>query len=155
MTRILSTLLLLAVAAPVAAELYRWTDADGRVHFSDTPPGRQKAEVLQAPVATPPGSVAPATGAVSSGDSSRRNREHRLQEAWRQEAEQKQREKEASDARQAEIDRQCARLRHKLQDSEGRVLYITRENGEREFLDDAARQEHIETAQRQLEEHCQ
>jgi hypothetical protein len=155
MTRILSTLLLLAVAAPATAELYRWTDANGRVHFSDTPPGKQKAEVLRAPVATPPGTVAPATGAVSSGDTTRHNREGRLQEAWRQEAEQKQREKEANDARQAEIARQCARLRNGLQASEGRVLYITQENGEREYLDDAARQEHIEKAQRQLEEHCQ
>lgn len=31
-------LLALAFAAPAAAELYRWTDSQGRVHYSDQPP---------------------------------------------------------------------------------------------------------------------
>ena len=29
---------MLALAAPAAAEIYRWTDSAGRVHFSDQPP---------------------------------------------------------------------------------------------------------------------
>ena len=39
-------LLLLAVAActlPAAAGVYKWTDAQGRVHYSDSPPPDQKA----------------------------------------------------------------------------------------------------------------
>lgn len=31
--------LLLALAAPASAEIYRWVDNDGRVHFGDQPPG--------------------------------------------------------------------------------------------------------------------
>lgn len=38
MNRIAVILLALAFATPAAAELYRWTDSQGRVHYSDQPP---------------------------------------------------------------------------------------------------------------------
>ena len=45
--RLLAVLALIAVAAPAAAQIYRWTDADGRVHFSNTtPPPGVKATVV-------------------------------------------------------------------------------------------------------------
>lgn len=37
-TRLLTALLLCAVAFSAAAQTYRWTDEKGRVHFSSTPP---------------------------------------------------------------------------------------------------------------------
>ncbi|HEY7758498.1 MAG TPA: glutaredoxin family protein [Burkholderiales bacterium] len=42
----LHLLMLLAVGActlPAAAAVYKWTDADGRVHYSDSPPSDRKA----------------------------------------------------------------------------------------------------------------
>ncbi len=38
MNRIAFFLLALTLAAPAAAEMYRWTDDQGRVHYSDQPP---------------------------------------------------------------------------------------------------------------------
>ena len=38
MTRWISLLVAVAMAVPAAAELYKWTDADGTVHYTDTPP---------------------------------------------------------------------------------------------------------------------
>ena len=38
MNRIAVLLTALALAAPAAAEVYRWTDSQGRVHYSDQPP---------------------------------------------------------------------------------------------------------------------
>lgn len=38
LNRIALMVLLLGLAVPASAELYRWTDADGRVHYSDQPP---------------------------------------------------------------------------------------------------------------------
>lgn len=35
------------------AEIYRWTDASGTVHFSDTPNGGKRSAALPAPVAAP------------------------------------------------------------------------------------------------------
>ena len=36
--RLAIAILLITVAAGASAQLYRWTDKDGRVHFSDSPP---------------------------------------------------------------------------------------------------------------------
>lgn len=45
--RLLAILVLIATAAPAAAQIYRWTDAQGRVHFSNTtPPPGVKATVV-------------------------------------------------------------------------------------------------------------
>ncbi len=45
---ILSALLALAIAAPASAEIYRWVDSSGRVHFGDQPP-RDVNRVQQVP----------------------------------------------------------------------------------------------------------
>lgn len=45
--RSLSLLLVLSLAAhPALGEIYRWTDARGRTHFSDSPPAGQKARTV-------------------------------------------------------------------------------------------------------------
>jgi hypothetical protein len=45
--RLATLLLLAALAAPAAAQIYRWTDAEGKVHFSNTtPPPGVKATVV-------------------------------------------------------------------------------------------------------------
>jgi hypothetical protein len=47
--RLLVILALIAAATPAAAQIYRWTDAQGRVHFSNsTPPPGVKATVVDA-----------------------------------------------------------------------------------------------------------
>jgi uncharacterized protein DUF4124 len=33
---------MLGIAPPAAAEIYKWVDADGSVHYGDTPPARSK-----------------------------------------------------------------------------------------------------------------
>lgn len=38
MTRWISLLVAVVMALPAGAELYKWTDADGKVHYTDTPP---------------------------------------------------------------------------------------------------------------------
>ena len=43
-------LALVATAGPATAALYKWTDANGRIVYSDQPPaGNQKVETLQGP----------------------------------------------------------------------------------------------------------
>jgi hypothetical protein len=45
--RLFAVLALIALAAPATAQIYRWTDAQGRVHFSNTtPPPGVKATVV-------------------------------------------------------------------------------------------------------------
>ena len=52
--------LLWVLPLSAAAEIYRWTDAQGRVHFSDTPPAAMSAERLNPQVNTFESIVAPA-----------------------------------------------------------------------------------------------
>ncbi|MET0293020.1 MAG: DUF4124 domain-containing protein [Steroidobacteraceae bacterium] len=63
--RILTSILCLAIAGQVlSAEMYRWKDKDGVVHYSDQPnPGAEKLPMTSAP---PPGSVAPSTQSIPS-----------------------------------------------------------------------------------------
>jgi glutaredoxin len=53
MRRMLPVLLLAGAAAhlPAAAQMYKWTDAHGTVHYTDTPPPAQKASRIKAPAA--------------------------------------------------------------------------------------------------------
>jgi glutaredoxin len=48
-----SALLLACACAhiPAAAQMYKWTDAQGTVHYTDTPPPAQKASQIKAPSA--------------------------------------------------------------------------------------------------------
>ncbi|HKJ76593.1 MAG TPA: DUF4124 domain-containing protein, partial [Gammaproteobacteria bacterium] len=45
--------LCLAFAGPVAAAMYKWTDADGNVHYSQTPPPSGQAEEMAPPPPSP------------------------------------------------------------------------------------------------------
>ncbi|MFQ5660920.1 MAG: DUF4124 domain-containing protein [Gammaproteobacteria bacterium] len=47
-TRVIALLLFFATAAAQAA-MYKWTDADGIVHYSEHPPTGMSAEVIKAP----------------------------------------------------------------------------------------------------------
>jgi glutaredoxin len=38
--------LLVAAAAPLSADMYKWTDENGKVHYSDSPPPGKKAKKL-------------------------------------------------------------------------------------------------------------
>ncbi|QBM19218.1 hypothetical protein MARI_33630 [Marinobacter sp. JH2] len=55
MRRIAVTLLCIWVAVPAHAEIYRWTDARGSIHFSDTPPNLEEhsAITVRKPVTVP------------------------------------------------------------------------------------------------------
>ncbi|MFV8570112.1 DUF4124 domain-containing protein [Marinobacter sp. SBS5] len=55
MRRIAAVLLCLLVAVPAHAEIYRWIDARGSVHFSDTPPSikEHSAITVREPVTVP------------------------------------------------------------------------------------------------------
>ena len=47
MKRILIAAMMLALAAPAAAQqLYKWVDKDGKTHYSDTPPAGQEAKAV-------------------------------------------------------------------------------------------------------------
>ncbi|MDM4772691.1 DUF4124 domain-containing protein [Solimonas sp. SE-A11] len=63
MARVMALGLALAVAPAMAAEVYKWVDPNGRVHYGDQPQPGWKRVGVNAPPASSPGS-APAPAAV-------------------------------------------------------------------------------------------
>jgi glutaredoxin len=58
-------LLVLLLACPVSAGVYKWTDAQGRIQYSDTPPPTTKATQLKLQTYTGPALVGKVAGADS------------------------------------------------------------------------------------------
>ncbi len=119
-----------ACLAPASAGVYKWTDADGRVHFGDRPPTSVEAEPI---AVVPPTSLG--SGGAGPGASERlRSMADRL--------EQERLAREQTLAEQSRIEMQAqescqklaARLRHMDSIS---VFYRLNVQGEREFLSDA------------------
>lgn len=58
-------LLLVAVSVPAAAEVYRWTDAQGVIHYTDQPPAKDAKPVELPKLQTYRSAPAPAPSAVA------------------------------------------------------------------------------------------
>lgn len=136
----------LLVALPAAAAVYKWTDASGRVIYSDQPPpANVKAETIKAP---PPPANPDALKELQQKDAERRQRQ----------AQREQGEAKASQA-QAEVQQKsadCARIQAQV----GRltasqdIVYRINERGERVVLDDATRNTERMQLERWLRENC-
>lgn len=132
MRHLILTLLLLPGLA--CAEIYRWTDAQGRVHFSEKP-GAAGAEQVE---------VKPQ---VMERDQATREREERSQKYFdARRDEQAQAATRAASAR-AERNKECGELRHQLQQIERNGRYFTTDaNGERSYISE----EEVEAARSRL-----
>ena len=146
----LSALILsLAVALPAAAgQLYKWTDANGRVQYSDTPPTDRKAETVKGRIgSTSSGGSAAPQPTVTEQEQAFRKRQSEKAEADQkaaQEAAQKQ-EHEAA----------CNRARGYLRTLEdGGRIAETNAKGEREFYDNAKIKSEKERVRADIEKNC-
>lgn len=121
------------VTVPAFGEIYRWTDADGRVHYGERPPGDNATRI---DVTGPHGGSAD----TAPTEAARRERQRRLLESFEYErAREAEREAEAAE-RARQRDAQCERLRQHW----GRLnhpgpLYETDGEGGRRYLDDDER----------------
>ena len=126
--------LCLAWPLPAVAEVYRWVDADGQVHYGERPPP-QGARKIELPETSKPSSE-PDREAVD-----RRARQQRLLDAYEHERERKEAAAaDAARARQADAAR-CADLhQHWRRLSFGGPVYYQRADGGRDYLNDEQRE---------------
>lgn len=147
--------LLLATANAFAA-LNKWVDAEGHVHYSDTPPPANAAKVLR----TSPGMEGSKSTEESDASSapaapkSMAEREAELKKA-------QQGKKEAADKaakQQADADAKktyCDSLRQNLRTlQEGIRMVEVDAQGNRSYLEDEQRQQRIAKAQQDLSANC-
>jgi Skp family chaperone for outer membrane proteins len=131
-------------AAPVAAALYKWVDANGRVVYSDQrPTGNFKAEVVGA---APPPSNPDAVKEMTSKEAELKKRQlDRAEDAKKSEKARAETQKLAAFCSQARS--QVAGLQRV-----DMVMFRLNEKGERVALDDAARKAEAERLEQMMRE---
>lgn len=143
---LIATLMLVLAGAAAAADVYKWVDDQGKVHYGDRPPARgEPADTL----ALPP---APSRDADLAERAFMRQRLLDAFEAERRE--QQQTDAEARSAKRA-LESRCAELERKLARFErANVVYTVDDNGERAYMSDDDRQRAAEAAREWISKHC-
>lgn len=132
MLRIIALLLLILALPAAAGEIYRWTDAEGRVHFGDRPPAGTGEALPLTSRPTPP-APAPDAGA-------RRQRQEQLLRAFETERRERAEQAAAARAETARRERNCRSARERLEGVRSAAYLFRRDgSGERVILDDAER----------------
>ena len=139
----IATLALLALALPAwAAEMYKWVDETGKVHYSDRPPpaNARQQQTIQPKVrpqgaattpAAPEGQAAPATKAKTAAELDMEFRKRRTEAA---EAEAK-RQQEAQAATEKQRNCEAAKARVAVLQTGGRITKAS-PSGEQIYLGD-------------------
>lgn len=142
--RITAFILMLTFAAAAQAEVYRWVDEDGTVHYSETPPAGAQTQKV-APPSTP---TDPSGGNYYEDYLEQRQQQQAAREAAEQEAQEKKQElaakaKECQDLA-GSIEFLETHPQIKLQQEDGNVVFLTEEQ----------RQSRITERRAQYQEHC-
>jgi Skp family chaperone for outer membrane proteins len=136
-----------AVALPAGAALYKWTDANGRVVYSDQPPTEAsiKAERLNA--------AAPPANPNAAKELAQKDVELKKRQADRAEAAARTEKDRAARDRRAE---ECSQIASSIKQlAWGQVvIYRANEKGEQVPMDEAARQKERGRLEALQKEHC-
>ncbi len=145
-----ATLLLLSfISLSALAELNKWVDENGKVHYSDSPPPNAKVESVRN-ISGKGQQAAPADYSSKSYS----QREAELNKA-RQEKKESSEKSAREAAQQAEKKRNCAAARENLRVLESGTRLVTYdENGEKRFLDDADRAQRLNDARNTVSANC-
>jgi hypothetical protein len=138
--------LLLLIPLAAQAEIVKWVDDKGEIHYSDQPPANaRKSQSLN--IKNQPSASSPERKSLPEQDMEFRQRRMEAEDADKKAAEEK---------KQAEIAKQnCAAARGNLKMlQDGMRLTKYNEKGERVFLDDAERAKAIDEAQRAVSDWC-
>lgn len=109
---------LLMLPALACAEIYRWTDAQGQVHFSEKPAGAGAEQVQVKPQ-------------VVERDTATREREQRTEQYFDARREERAQAATRAASARAERSKECGELRDRLQQIQRDGRYFTRDaNGE-------------------------
>jgi len=146
--QICSGLMFVAVLlAPAEAEIFKWTDEQGRVHYGDHPPAEDARSVDIDPGTS--------TGSPVPSDAERREKTRRLLRAYDEERRIKQQQEQQQQAREAERRKRCARARDRLkQYRHAGALYDLDEQGNRQFLDHDQRRQAEARIARDVDKWC-
>jgi len=147
MTRFLTVaaLGLLCCTLPANGDtVYKWQDASGKWHFSDTPPGDEAGRATAAPIKT--------TNTTSTAATNRELKQVFTDELPAEAAHRRQQQQQ-QDARRAQLDRWCRQARDRLATIRGRVIFIDADGNPLEVTEDE-REQRARALQRQIDRTC-
>lgn len=135
-------------ASPAQADLYKWTDSQGQVHYTDQPPAKEQSQRIGR--STDP-----------EREQEARSARQELADKVSQSQRQRQLEQEARAKRQAELDKEqqkadnCSKARERLSllQQNNRISRLN-DQGQRYILDEAQRQAAITEARQQADKLC-
>ena len=128
------------------AELYKWTDSQGKVHYTDQPP-TVNAQTIKSRQSGQTETTTQATQTLNEKDQAYQKR--------REEAEQA-RLKAEKEAEQERIQREnCTKARNNLNSLQNSSrVYSTNAAGQRIYMDDAARANALANSQKAVSDFC-
>ena len=142
MKRLALALVVLALAPLASAQLYKWVDKDGKVHYSDQPPPAQASKQIN----VAPGPATPAPSALEKDKALDKNRSEARDAA-----------KKAGDAERIAKQKQeeCDRARSFLKGLENGGRFVTFDaKGERVFMEQEQIDAETAKARKNVEEAC-
>ena len=143
--RALILLLLLIIATPLYAAVHRWTDENGNVHYSDrAPAGQKEKSEIHINVSKPdPATVKRLQSQKEGLESNKQNRDDKTTQ-------------KLTDKKEAEKNLEyCKQAKEKLAtiQNNGRLFVVDKE-GNKTFMEDTQRQEHITKANEVIKKYC-
>ncbi len=140
MRRSLLVVVLLLLATMASAQVYKWTDAGGTVHYSETPPATGTSfKQITTNGSAPPSAKAPAVARKAGNPS-----ETAAPAAAAQ---------PVADTPENR-DKLCTSLKANLASLEGKAPVVMQKEGKNVLLDDTERQAQVATAQKQYAQYC-
>ena len=138
----------LAFTPHAHAELYKWTDAQGKVHYTDQPP-TVNAQTIKNSTAGQAEATSTATQSLDAKDQAYQKRRKEAEDA---------RAKADKEAEQARVAREnCDKARKNLstlQNPDTTRVYTTNAAGQRTYMDDTARASALANSQKTVSEFC-
>jgi hypothetical protein len=136
----------LALTAHAHAQLYKWTDAQGKVHYTDQPPTLD-SQTVKPGTAGQAETTSEATKSLDAKEQAYQKRRKEAEEA---------RAKADKEAEQARIAREnCDKARKNLGTLQNTPrVYSTDAAGQRVYMDDAARASSMDKSQKAISEFC-
>lgn len=136
----------LVFAANAHAELYKWTDGQGKVHYTDQPP-TVSAETVKGPATGQAEATSQATQSLNDQDQAYKKRRKDAEEA---------RAKADKEAEQVRIQQEnCDKARKNLSTLQNTPrTYTTNSTGQRTYMDEAARNAALANNQKAISDFC-
>lgn len=126
------------------AEIYKWTDEQGNVHYGDKP--NEKADEVQVDISK--------KGHIST-DSDRQLKRKKLIDAFNQDREYENKQKAEAQKKSKKIKKTCARAKDQLKNYvRARALYDLDEEGNRVIISDEERNKSTQKLKNNIEKYC-